>query len=95
MSKSKTDVIIDQLISLNSKIDSLDDRVDNVDKTLIKQELQLAEHIRRTNQNEQMIKDLRSDLKPVEDHVKYVSGGMKLLGLISLLAGILKLFNIV
>lgn len=44
------------------KLDKLDARIDNIDITLVKQEAQLAEHIRRTNILEQK-------LEPVEKHV--------------------------
>jgi phage shock protein A len=63
------------------KVDSLDEHLDGISKTLVKQEEQLAYHIYRTNL-------LEKKLEPVEDHVKQVNGGVKLIGLIGLIAGI-------
>ena len=69
------------LAKLDKKIDKLDSRLDHVDITLIKQEAQLAEHIRRTNILEQK-------LEPVEKHVTMVNGVLKFIGLLAVIAGI-------
>jgi uncharacterized cupin superfamily protein len=53
----------------------------------------LEYHVLRTNQNEELIKALKSDLKPVEDHVKYVVGVGKFIGFVALIAGLIKLFT--
>ena len=45
-----------EIIRMLDKIDKLDERLDNIDKTLVRQEGHLNEHIRRTEQNEIMIK---------------------------------------
>lgn len=65
-----------------AKLDKLDDRLDSVDKTLVKQEANLGEHMRRTAL-------LEEDLKPIKKHVGHVEGGLKLLGILSLILGIL------
>ena len=65
---------------IENKVDKLDTRLDRVDITLAKQEEQLAEHIRRTNL-------LEEQMKPVEDHVKHMSGALKLFGVISIVSG--------
>jgi hypothetical protein len=68
--------------TLDSKLDLLDERLDSVDKTLVKQHEQLKYHIQRTN-------ILESKLEPVEKHVAMVSGAIKLLMIVAALVGIL------
>ena len=60
------DIIIKALERLETKVDKIDERVDSVDKTLVKQEVSLAEHIRRTHLLEQQ-------MVPVVKHVGVVS----------------------
>ena len=67
------------------KLDKLDDRLNSIDKTLVKQEENLAEHMRRTN-------ILEKKLEPVEDHVKFVKNMGKLIGFLGIIGGIVKLF---
>lgn len=71
---SDTKLIIDML-------KDLDKRVDSIDITLARQEVSLAEHIRRTN-------ILEEKLEPVEKHVTMLNGVMKFLGISALIAGI-------
>ena len=70
------DLVIDKLIKIDSRLSS-------VDITLAKQHEQLAEHMRRTALAEESI-------KYVNRHVNMVEGGLKILGLISILIGIYK-----
>lgn len=71
-----------------NKLNALDESLVSIDKTLVKQEAQLAEHIRRTNA-------LESKLAPVEAHVNKVNGAFILIGVLSTLLGILKLLSII
>lgn len=64
------------------QLTNIDKRLDVVSETLIRQEATLAEHVRRTNLLEQK-------LEPVEKHVAQVNGALKLIGLGSVLCGIL------
>ena len=66
---------------LDSKIDKLDERLDSIDKTLVRQEEQLAYHIKRTNL-------LEADLKPVKRHVAHIEGVFKFLGIMATIATI-------
>ena len=80
----------DELFNLVlTKIDRLDSRIDNVDKTLIKQEVSLAEHIRRTELAEEAIKILKSSIDPINRHVHMVEGALKMIGGLSILLGII------
>lgn len=60
-------------------------------------EKDIAHHIYRTDLAEQSISLLRDDMKPIKKHVAMLEGGLKLLGIVSLLAAItvsmLKIFQ--
>ena len=71
----------DPLERVLEKLDKLDDRLDSVDKTLVKQEENLKEHIRRTEL-------LEEELKPIKKHIGHMEGALKLFGGIGLLLGI-------
>ena len=79
--KNDNKLILDFLKAIDAKVDKLDERLDDVDKTLIRQHASLEEHIRRTDL-------LEKKLEPVEDHVKQVQGGVKLIGFLSLGLGV-------
>lgn len=75
---------------LLNKTDSLDARLDSIDKTLILQHEQLKQHIKRTEINEENIKLMRAEMRPVQKHVVIVEAFMKILGASSVLAAIIK-----
>lgn len=75
------DDIRKNLDEIKNDIKEINSSISTIDKTLIKQESQLAEHIRRTN-------ILEDKIEPVERHVYMMNGALKFLGLLSLLAGI-------
>lgn len=72
---------------LFDKVESVDKRLDNVDVTLAKQHAQLAEHIRRTAIAEESIKHINK-------HVSFVEGGLKAIGVLSMILGLLKLIGL-
>ena len=74
---------------LEQKLDILDMRLDSMDKTLVKQEINLRQHMERSDKLELMIGALEKDLKPVQKHVIIVEGIFKLIGALSMLLGIL------
>jgi len=59
-------------VDVITKLDKLDERIDSVDKTLIKNTSSLEEHMRRTEL-------LETDLAPIKTHVAQVSGVLKFL----------------
>lgn len=77
-----------KLGEIDTKVDKLDERLDSIEKVLIKQELNLEIHIKRTNLLEESVGLLRQDLRPVERHVDYVHGALKFIGIISIVVGI-------
>jgi len=73
------------------KLEKLDERLNSIDKTLERNTVSLEYHVMRTNQNEELIKALKSDLLPVENHVKYMHGAFKLIGVLTAIGGLIKL----
>jgi hypothetical protein len=73
---------------MESKIDKIDERLDSIDKTLAVNTESLKEHMRRTEM-------LENTVIPIKTHVNQLQGGIKLLGIISLILGIvLSLYNL-
>lgn len=70
------------------KLEKMDSRLDSIDKTLVKQEVNLDNHIKRTDLLEKHTDKLFRELEPIKKHVNHVEGGMKLLGLLSLVIGV-------
>jgi hypothetical protein len=79
----------EDLLRLEDKIDRLDDELVKINVTLAAQHVQLAEHIRRTGLLEEAFDHImEEEIKPVHQHVNRVEGGLKLLGVLSLLFGL-------
>lgn len=81
--KAKKPLLEDKelIIRILDKLDSLDSRLDSIDHTLVRQNITLEDHVKRTNLLEEAI-------KPLEDNVNYMKGIYKFLGLIAILVGI-------
>lgn len=69
--------------NLEDKIDSISEKITNIDVTLAKQSVVLEEHIRRTNL-------LEEKLAPVEKHVHMVNGALKAIGFIAIALGVVE-----
>ncbi|MCK9370539.1 hypothetical protein M0R04_11565 [Candidatus Dojkabacteria bacterium] len=82
---------------LHDKLDGLDDRLNNIDKSLEKAVISLEYHIKRTDLLEDSLNKLSLDLKPLENHVTYVNNIIKFLGALGAITafavGIYKSFN--
>jgi len=68
---------------LDTKLDKIVDRLGSVDVTLAQQHESLKTHIRRTELLEEAV-------APIEKHVDMMSGALKLVGILGLIAGILE-----
>lgn len=68
----------DLLNLVAKKLDKLDDKLDNVDKTLVKQEINLQEHMRRSDllekKQEEIEQEIKEDLIPINNHINQVKG---------------------
>lgn len=86
-----------KLDKIDNKIDKIEEHLGRIDVTLGKQHEQLREHIRRTELNETAIEKITETLIPINKHVNMLEGGLKFIGILSLVAGIIltifQLFN--
>ena len=57
---------------MRMKLDKIEETLFRIDKTLVKQEANLSEHMRRTELLEGELKHLGKEFEPVQDHVKNV-----------------------
>lgn len=68
------------------KLDKMDSRIDNIDITLIKQNLTLEEHTRRSLANEETLEVVKHDsdvrLRQLESHKDKVVGAIAILGIL-------------
>ena len=69
-------------MKIHERLDRIEEKLANIDKTLAVNTASLQEHIKRTNL-------LEEALKPVEQHVARVDGALRFLGVISLVVGII------
>ena len=77
-----------QIDRLENKVDKLDNRLDSIDKTLVKQEGNLDIHMYRTKIAEKRLEHIENNLEPIKAHVSRMDGALKLLGIVSTIAGI-------
>lgn len=79
--ESKQDQILDEIVS---------NKIINERNTA-----SLEQHILRTNLLQEELEIIRAEMKPIEKHITLVTAGLKLLGLISLIASLtLAIINI-
>lgn len=83
------DQILRALDKFESKLDSLDSRLDAVDKTLVKQEANLGEHMRRTDLAESRMDIIQADIQPIKKHVAMMEGALKGIGVLATIVGII------
>lgn len=76
------------LEKLDSKLDIIDARLNNIDITSTKQSMILEEHQRRSLLNEENIELLRTEFKPVEKQVAMANGALKFIGVLSTAASL-------
>ena len=82
---------------LKTQHNTVDSRLDSIEKVLISQEMNLKEHMRRSDNLEALVNLIQEkDLKPLHKHVSQVEGVFKFLGLVALVltivSGIMKFF---
>lgn len=70
------------------KLEKIDDRLLCIDKTLVKQEENLQEHMRRTDLAEERLEKLHVEVTPIKSHVEQVKGAAKFISLLTLLTSI-------
>ncbi len=96
----RDDQVLELLADIAKQVDQLDSRLDSVDKTLVRQEANLGEHMRRTELAERSIQNLeietkaeiskvRTEAAPTHKHVAYMNGAFKGLGVLAVITGII------
>jgi hypothetical protein len=79
-------LILDEIKSVRQKADDSDQRLDNIDKTLIIQEANLAEHMRRSDLLEIKTDALKAEIEPIKIRINRFDGALKLLAAVAGLA---------
>ena len=82
------DIIINKFESIDQNLVRVEERLNGMDKTLVKQEENLKEHMKRSDM-------LEAQLEPVKRHVSLVESVFKIVGaigvLVAIAAGIVKI----
>lgn len=89
-----------KLDKIDDRLDTIDGRLSSIDVTQAKQEIHLEEHIRRTAlaehnieanriKQENDIKSVKNEIKPLQRSRTMVVGCLKLLGLLGVLATVI------
>jgi len=72
-----------------SKLDKIDDRLNGIDKTLVKQEENLKDHMRRSDLLEQSQGELKEYVKPILKVYTVAWGICKIVAAVALVVGLL------
>lgn len=80
MDEKMTDLII-------SMIKDLDTRLDKMTIIMARQNAQLAEHMKRSELNEQALEVLKGEVKPIQEHVLKINFLMKIFAVIGGIIG--------
>ncbi len=78
-----------RLDKLDEKLDKVLDKIEEINVTLAKNTSDLEYHILRTNQNEEMISELREEIKPLTKLQTKIEAIFSLVGKLSTGAGII------
>lgn len=81
--------LLEFIKSLQDKLDKSHDELTEIKIILGRQEESLRLHVYRTDLAEQNIEMLRQEFQPIRTHVNYVQGGLKLIGLLGTIGGII------
>lgn len=58
---------------IEEKIDAVVDKLHEIDKTLVRNTVSLEDHMRRTAANEENLRLLREEIKPLSTHVRTIN----------------------
>lgn len=83
---NRNELLLDLVQEVRQDVKALDSHLSGIDKTLALQHEQLATHIMRTNL-------LQEEMKKVNRHIGMVEGGIKVIGSVSIVLGILELIS--
>lgn len=89
----------DELLGkIEKKIDKIDDRLNSIDITMVRQQVILDEHVKRSNTLEGLYHNIKEkDIEPLKNELNQIKGIFKFITMgsafISAIIGILKLFR--
>lgn len=87
MTKKQQEAVLTKIEAIHKEFDG---RLDAIEKVLILQEENLRTHMKRSDNLEKLVDKLRDeDIKPLSKHVNMVEGALKLLGVLSIVTGII------
>lgn len=85
MTKKQQEAVLFKIETIHKEFDQ---RLDAIEQVLILQEENLRTHMKRSDNLEKLVDKLRDeDIKPLTKHVSMIEGALKLLGVISLITG--------
>lgn len=94
----KIDALKEDIQEVKLQVTSLDSKVDELVKISIMQEVNLKEHMRRTDLNEERIDIITDELKPIRDHVIKVNFifkiGIAVGGISAFILTLLQIYNL-
>jgi tetrahydromethanopterin S-methyltransferase subunit G len=88
MSKIYTeDGVQEALKRLDDRLEKIEGRLNEIDRTLLVNTSSLEKHMLRTELSEKRLEKIEDELVPVTRHVSQMSGALKLVGILSLISG--------
>jgi tetrahydromethanopterin S-methyltransferase subunit G len=88
MSKIYTeDGVQEALKRLDDRLEKIESRLTEIDRTLLVNTSSLEKHMLRTELSEKRLNKIENELIPVSRHVSQVSGALKFVGILSLVTG--------
>jgi tetrahydromethanopterin S-methyltransferase subunit G len=88
MSKIYTeDGVQEALKRLDDRLEKIESRLTEIDRTLLVNTSSLEKHMLRTELSEKRLEKIENELIPVSRHVSQVSGALKFVGILSLVTG--------
>ncbi len=78
---------------IHSKLDAIQSDITDMKITLAVQAQQLGEHMKRSDLLEQRVEQVDSDVQPIKEHIIFLKGLAKLVGLSTAILAIVKLLE--
>jgi len=97
MDEELLNTILEKINAVSDDIKEVKEKIYAIDLTLVKQEANIQEHMKRSDYLEKLYFEIEEELKPIQEHVSQVHGVAKFLGVlgasITFILGVLKLIG--
>jgi tetrahydromethanopterin S-methyltransferase subunit G len=80
---------------IEDKVDGVRDYCTSIDKTLVRNTADIAEHIRRTHLLEERVEQVAKDTSKVKSHVNRVNGIIWFVGFVGTILGVLRGLSVI